>query len=724
MLDVLYHSIAQIGISFKLIALGVFVAGSLLLTIKKPLYGLYVQILLFPFDTYGGIHLGFYNRIFHIMIPIFIMGYFFHTIIYKKKFWFESLLDVPLFFFIAILIISSFQSVYIPQNAFILRDALANYPFIRGIIRLLLLIMLIGFSYTVASLIDETKSLKNAVRIHLLTSSGISLFAVLVFLLGYLDARFVFENDLAIDHGHLVRPKLFFNEPSFLGNYLLSSIPVLIALAFSRNVGDMFKKRTMYVLLFIQCITLFLTSSRSALFGLMAVLIYFSIRSGVGIIFIKTLVNHIKAHKKNAYFYFFVIFLLFLVWEYGLTQIIEKVNPKWRSYSALVRFVELYAGITAFEQHPWFGIGYENFVFYGGPFIIEGVWDWPINLAEINNYPFKILVETGIFGSYFFIQLVAAIGCIIIMKMRQSPGALIEGITASFVGNAAQFLFLSHVYLPHIFFLFGIFLLFARKKIISSVNESSQKENTTVITKKIENIEGDNWWVYARKNLVGSLLDKYNRNGEAGPFIDIGAGTGFVAERINKKRSVIAIDKNIAAKEYVIAKKIPFIQSDATNLPLKSSSVEGVMLLDVLEHVRDAEKCIGECNRILKRGGMLLITVPAFGFLWGEDDVVAGHVQRYTKKSLRRMLTKFKIMRLFYWNFISFFPLVILRLCMPRKKQSVRGDFFQQVYGDQVSLSLFLNSICRFLLLIENKLIQLKIPLPVGISVVAVCKKE
>lgn len=56
---------------------------------------------------------------------------------------------------------------------------------------------------------------------------------------------------------------------------------------------------------------------------------------------------------------------------------------------------------------------------------------------------------------------------------------------------------------------------------------------------------------------------------------------------------------------------------------------------DVIEHLKDASAFLAEVHRVLKPGGTMIVTVPAFSWLWGDEDDVAGHYRRYRKASLK-----------------------------------------------------------------------------------------
>jgi SAM-dependent methyltransferase len=108
---------------------------------------------------------------------------------------------------------------------------------------------------------------------------------------------------------------------------------------------------------------------------------------------------------------------------------------------------------------------------------------------------------------------------------------------------------------------------------------------------------------------------------------------------------------------------LPFVSGDVNNLPIRSNSVGLIIALDVLEHIDNDMNAIRELYQVLRKRGILILTVPAFNFLWGTQDVVTGHKRRYSKKEITNKLREvgFDILKSSYFNFFLFFPILIAR---------------------------------------------------------------
>jgi SAM-dependent methyltransferase len=97
-------------------------------------------------------------------------------------------------------------------------------------------------------------------------------------------------------------------------------------------------------------------------------------------------------------------------------------------------------------------------------------------------------------------------------------------------------------------------------------------------------------------------------------------------------------------------------QAAAEAVPFESGVFDLVVILDVLEHCADDGRVLAEARRVLAAGGLLAVTVPAFPFLWSQNDVLNRHERRYRASELGAKLAGhgFRPLRLSYTNFFIF----------------------------------------------------------------------
>jgi len=186
------------------------------------------------------------------------------------------------------------------------------------------------------------------------------------------------------------------------------------------------------------------------------------------------------------------------------------------------------------------------------------------------------------------------------------------------------------------------------------------------ITYDIEwNLESTHWWFVGRRRLLKLLLSCLKIQKDA-PVVDVGCGVGSNLPTLRSMGfSVIGIDSESYSLSFA-RRRIPsnfLVKGDLTGLPFKANSFGLIIATDILEHLNQDGVGIREIYRTLKNEGKAIITVPAFGFLWGVQDIAGMHKRRYSKKELIKNIEQagFQMVRSSYYNFFLFFPIFFLR---------------------------------------------------------------
>lgn len=182
-------------------------------------------------------------------------------------------------------------------------------------------------------------------------------------------------------------------------------------------------------------------------------------------------------------------------------------------------------------------------------------------------------------------------------------------------------------------------------------------------------IEESHFWFAGRRSLVDRLLKRYV-GVPPKTVVDLGAGAGGTAEQL------AALGYQAAAVDYLPAglqrlrartECVHVVRSEISPLALRDGSFDAALALDVMEHVDD-RAALSEVHRVLKPCGILILTVPAFPWLWSFRDEAAHHRRRYHKAQLRQLLRNahFRVHYLSYYQFILFPLLMLNRLTSPR----------------------------------------------------------
>jgi SAM-dependent methyltransferase len=184
---------------------------------------------------------------------------------------------------------------------------------------------------------------------------------------------------------------------------------------------------------------------------------------------------------------------------------------------------------------------------------------------------------------------------------------------------------------------------------------------------RLQRMEENHFWFRGRRMLVESWLPTYGSE-HVRKVVDIGCGTGYnLATLIAKGYQGVGID--LSSHGLRIARsRLPagtLVQGDGEELPFRSSTFDAVIALDVLEHVDDG-RALAEAFRVLRPGGLVVITVPAWAFLYGHRDRAAGHRRRYSRRHLCDLLVNsgFEVIEAQYYMSLLFPFLAVARLLL------------------------------------------------------------
>ncbi|MBF0125736.1 MAG: class I SAM-dependent methyltransferase [Magnetococcales bacterium] len=154
-------------------------------------------------------------------------------------------------------------------------------------------------------------------------------------------------------------------------------------------------------------------------------------------------------------------------------------------------------------------------------------------------------------------------------------------------------------------------------------------------------LERSHFWFVSRDRLLRRCLARF-APGQAGPVLDLGCGSGrFLTSLKETCPARVGVDGHRLSVEQA-AKRDPaatWVHADLLHVPFADGQFAIAMALDVLEHL-EPMPFLQEAHRLVRPGGMLLIAVPAFPFLWSGVDQAAGHRCRYRVASLRRELER------------------------------------------------------------------------------------
>lgn len=149
-------------------------------------------------------------------------------------------------------------------------------------------------------------------------------------------------------------------------------------------------------------------------------------------------------------------------------------------------------------------------------------------------------------------------------------------------------------------------------------------------------IEDRSFWFQHRNQLIAALAEKW---APGATFCDVGGGNGVVAAALQAQgRQVILIEPGRAACACARdVRKIAHVHEGT----LEDADMNPQPLLgafDVVEHIDDSVGFLRTMREHTTPGGTVIIAVPAFQWLWSNEDSDVGHFRRYTRRSIHREL--------------------------------------------------------------------------------------
>jgi SAM-dependent methyltransferase len=153
-------------------------------------------------------------------------------------------------------------------------------------------------------------------------------------------------------------------------------------------------------------------------------------------------------------------------------------------------------------------------------------------------------------------------------------------------------------------------------------------------------LEERHFWFVGRRRIFFHLLDRELGGRSDARILDVGCGAGGMLAPLSPYGEVTGIDLSPELVEFCHQRGFDRVEvGSAYELPVDDGSVDLITLFDTIEHVPDDERVLRECRRALVSGGLLFLSVPAYQFLYANNDRVVHHQRRYTARQLRRKLT-------------------------------------------------------------------------------------
>src|SRR5690349_14805872 len=181
-----------------------------------------------------------------------------------------------------------------------------------------------------------------------------------------------------------------------------------------------------------------------------------------------------------------------------------------------------------------------------------------------------------------------------------------------------------------------------------------------IVYDRMAEVDQLHWWYRARREILSDLIARKSDLPADARIPEVGCGPGHNLAMLGRFGRVDGIEVDGAARAIASARLgHAVLDAPLPDLPgVADRSYDLIAILDVIEHIDEDVAGLASLARKLKPGGRILITVPAFPFMWSAHDVVNHHKRRYTCRTLKALVRDAGLrLELISWFNSLLFPL-------------------------------------------------------------------
>jgi SAM-dependent methyltransferase len=228
--------------------------------------------------------------------------------------------------------------------------------------------------------------------------------------------------------------------------------------------------------------------------------------------------------------------------------------------------------------------------------------------------------------------------------------------------------------------------------------------------------EDRHWWYRGRRVVLERVLDGLGLPPGA-RILDAGCGSGRNMIELARRGTVTGVELSAPSVEKARARDCgEVIEGSVLEMPFAEDSFDLAVSLDVIEHLEDDLGALRELRRTVAPGGALLVTVPAYQWLWSGHDEINHHERRYTRRSLQTVAEQagWTQTRTTYFNSLLLPVAILLRVLDRVSTKTTESSLDLWIPPEPV------NRILELPLMLEAAMISRGGRIPAGLSLLSV----
>jgi len=186
--------------------------------------------------------------------------------------------------------------------------------------------------------------------------------------------------------------------------------------------------------------------------------------------------------------------------------------------------------------------------------------------------------------------------------------------------------------------------------------------------------EATHFWFRGFRLFVSNALEEATAGRRDLRLLDCGCGTGYNLRLLEPYGEVFAFDLTSTGVQWARARGKPVVRADVTRIPFASHTFDVVTSFDVLQSVPADGEAVREMSRLLRPGGIMVLTMAALEALRGDHSISWKECRRYTPRMARRLVEQagLRVERASF-QFASVFPIIAGVRVVQRLLRPLRG---------------------------------------------------